>query len=745
MNKLVVVESPSKAKTIQKYLGKGYTVKSSKGHIVDLPKSDLGVDTEKDFDPTYVVTKEATLRDLKKAFKDKDGLVLAVDPDREGEAIGWHVARELGLISKKGKSSRKKKTEKTLERIVFTEITKDAVQEAIKNPRKLDQDLINAQQARRVLDRLVGYKLSPLIWKKVRYGLSAGRVQSVAVKLIVDREIEREKFKADEYWSISAYLDEKKGKKVQININLSEDEKDEKLAKKKAELIEFNLVKVKGKKPELEKQKEVDKIIKDLDGNKWLITDIQKKESKRRPRPPFSTSMMQQAAANRMGFGASRTMRAAQKLYEAGHITYMRTDSITMSQQAVQQIRKHIDKAYGKKFLPDKPNNYTTKSKVAQEAHEAIRPTNVAKDHGTLSLKGDEAKLYELIRKRALASQMVPAIVENNKLIVEFGDYVFQANGQRVIFDGYLKVYPEKISENVLPKLAKGEELFPHVIEGDQHFTQPPPRYSEATLIKTLESLGIGRPSTYAPIIQTIQTRKYVEKENKYFFPTDTGRVVNNLLSKHFAEIVDAGFTAEMEDDLDKVANGDEDWVKMMADFYNPFEKKLANKQEELKKEDFTVLGKSKVKCPECGKPMQIKLGRFGRFLSCSDFPDCKGMLGLDEDGNVEKPPEERVKDKEFVSTYMPAPQTDDKRDYLLKRGRYGEFWAHPDYPKVKDAKPLELRPEKIRELYGEPPLTKDKKEFLLRNGRFGPFWAHPDYPEVKEIRKIKKDKKAKK
>ncbi len=734
MSKLVIVESPSKAKTIQKYLGKGYIVKSSKGHVVDLPKSDLGVDVEKMFEPTYVVTKKATLSELKKAFKEAEGLVLAVDPDREGEAIGWHIARELGVL--------KKNSKKELKRIVFTEITKDAVQAALQKPRDLDYNLINAQQARRVLDRLVGYKLSPLLWKKIRYGLSAGRVQSVAVKLIVDREEGREKFKADEYWKINAFLDKEKKHKHRIVIKKSDEEEKKEISKLKAGLIEFSLSKIDGKNPELVNQKDIEKILNELEGEKWIVKELKKTESKRNPKPPFTTSALQQTASNTMGFSASRTMRSAQKLYEAGLITYMRTDSLNISNQAIESMRKYIKATYKDKYVPEKPNFYSTKSKVAQEAHEAIRPTDVSKTDVNLGLKGDEAKLYALIRKRTLASQMQPAIVENNKIVVNVKNYTFQATGQRVLFDGYLKVYPEKISENILPELKQNDVLNLGLLEGTQHFTQPPARYSEASLIKTLESLGIGRPSTYAPTIHTILVRKYVEKEGKYFKPTDTGRVVNNLLAKHFQNIVDVNFTADMEDDLDKVANGEADWVKMLSEFYRPFEKKLNEKQEAIKKEDFTVLAKSKVKCPECGKPMIVKLGRYGRFLSCSDFPDCKGMLGLDEEGNVEKDPEEKIKDPEFIKTYLPAPQTEDGRSYLLKKGRYGQFWAHPDYPKVKDAQPLELRPEKVVELYGEPPVTKDKRQFLLRNGKFGPFWAHPDYPEVKEIISIKKKNK---
>ena len=735
MSKLVIVESPSKAKTIQKYLGKGYEVKSSKGHISDLPKSNLGVDVENNYEPEYVQTKVETIKQLKKALKDKDGLVLAVDPDREGEAIGWHVARELGLLTKSGRKSSKSK--QSLERIVFTEITKEAVNNAIKNPRELDFDLIDAQQARRILDRLVGYKLSPLIWKKIRYGLSAGRVQSVALRLIVDREDERDAFDPQEYWSITAYA---KAGKSTAKLNIHIDKKDEeKEFKQPKDTIEFKLEKGKF---DIKDEKSADKIVKKLTNKPWEVLEVKKSQSEKKAKPPFSTSTLQQTAANKLGFSSSRTMRTAQKLYEAGHITYMRTDSISMSKQAIDSARKFIAKKFGDKFLPKSATGYKTKSKVAQEAHEAIRPTDFSKDELGLKLKADQAKLYELIRGRALASQMVPAKLSNLKITVESNEgSKWHANGQQIIFPGYLKAYPDKVSENELPVLAKGDVVTAKSLLVKQHFTQPPARYSDASLVKEMEKLGIGRPSTYAPTIQTIISRRYVEKESKYFIPTDTGKVVTRLLKQHFPDIVDVGFTADMENKLDKVADGKQDWVEMIDKFFKPFDKNIAKKDKEIDKHDFTVLGKSDEKCPDCGKPMEIKLGKLGRFLSCSDFPNCKGMLSLDEEGNVEAPPEERVKEKEFKDTYLPAPKTEDGVDYVLKKGRYGDFWAHPDYPKVKDAKPLELKPDKIEEMYGKPPKTEDGKDYLLKNGRFGPFWAHPDYPKKKDIISIKKAK----
>lgn len=734
--KLVVVESPAKAGTIQKYLGKGYTVKASKGHIVDLPKSGLAIDVDHDYEPTYIVTKSDSLKALKQAFKQADGLILAVDPDREGEAIGWHVARELGLIDKSG---RKKSDKKTIERISFTEITKDAVQTALENPRSVDMDLVKAQQARRILDRLVGYKLSPLIWTKVRYGLSAGRVQSVAVRLIVEREKERDKFKADEYWTVDAALVTKKGKKVAINLLYKDAEAEESENEDEGFGLGFNLISIGDKKPQITKDEEVKKITADLENEGWVVIDIKNDQAKRNPFPPFSTSTLQQTAVNRYGFSSSRTMKAAQKLYEAGHITYMRTDSIGMSNEAIAKARDYITSKFGADYIPAKPNFYATKSKVAQEAHEAIRPSNFAATAESLKLDGDESRLYTLIRNRALASQMLPAVFDVQTVKVKAGKYTFQAQGRKVAFKGFLAVSGDDVSEFELPKLELNQEMFPETINAKQHFTQPPARFSEATLIKELERLGIGRPSTYAPIIMTIQQRKYVEKEGRYFKPTDTGIVVTELLTKHFSEIVDTGFTAHMEDELDDVAEGKLDWVKMLDEFYKPFAKKLVTENKKIDKDEITKLGDSDKLCPICGKPMIIKLGRYGRFLSCSDYPKCEGILSID--GESEEDIQNQTTTEEFKQNYLPAPKTESGQDFILKKGRFGLFWAHPDYPKVKDARPLEMTPEKKLETYGEPPKTEDGRDYLVKKGRFGFFWAHPDYPKVKDIQKVKRPK----
>lgn len=744
MKKLVIVESPSKVKTIKKYLGKDYDVKSSKGHIVDLPKSELGVDPESKFEPTYVVTKKKALQDLKKAFKGKDTLVLAVDPDREGEAIGWHVARQLGVITKTGKIKKGMK----LERIVFTSITKDAVQDAVKNPRKIDTNLFNAQQARRVLDRLVGYKLSPLLWKKIRFGLSAGRVQSVALRLVVEKEEEREAFDSEEYWKIFSNLSEDKTKgEIKVDIVKTENdaksgEENELVAsdlKKDLNFITFELNKFKGKKIELTKEREVKKIQEITKSEKWIVTNIGTKASKRNTKPPFTTSTLQQTASNWFGYSPKRTMSIAQKLYEQGAITYMRTDSTNLSADALKDSRKLIKKEYGDEYLPADANLYKTKAKVAQEAHEAIRPSNFNVLPEKSGLEAEQYKLYQLIWQRAVASQMVPAKLENGRIEVDIKDYLFVANGQRILFDGYLRVYPEKVSENVLPEIEVGKELYLDQISGFQYYTKPPARFSEASLIKALESHGIGRPSTYVPTLSTIQARKYVEKEGKTFFPTDTGRVVTNLLRDHFKEIMDYDFTAQVEGFLDDIANGKENWIKVMGDFYFPFEKNLLIKDKEIDRENYTVLGDAPegIKCPDCKAKMVIKLSRYGRFFSCSKWPDCKGLL--DSEGKTEKETQQEAVSEEFLAMYQGAPKTDDGRDYLLKRGRYGKFWAHPDYPKVKDAKPLEYTDEIFKAVYGEAPTASDDTEMILRRGRFGEFWAHSKYPEIKEVVRINK------
>jgi DNA topoisomerase-1 len=731
MSNLVIVESPSKAKTIKKYLGKGYEVKASKGHVVDLPKSNLGVDTENDYQPEYVVTKESSLKELKDAFKGKKNLILAVDPDREGEAIGWHIAQKLGVIDKKGKT----KSGFDLKRIVFTSITKDEILKAVDNPRKIDMNLVNAQQARRVLDRLVGYKLSPLLWKKIRYGLSAGRVQSVALKLIVEREEEREKFISEEYWNIAAYLSKKDiGKKPEINIILKEREDK---AEPNYKGIKFDLIIAKNE--TIKDKSKTDSIIENLAKGQWVISDIEEKNQIRKPKPPFTTSLLQRTALNKLGYSAKQTMMVAQKLYEEGFITYMRTDSTNISPEAAESARKYITKKYGAKYIPGKANHYKKSAKVAQEAHEAIRPADFTNIPEGMNLEAKEAKLYNLIWTRALASQMSEAVVSVKKVKVKNGEYILQANGQIVVFDGYTKVYSEGIEDQILPELKIGEKLFALSISGRQSFTQPPARFTEASMIKALESYGIGRPSTYVPILSTIQNRNYVEKENKYFIPSDTGKVVIRLLRDNFSEIMDYDFTADMENKLDDVANGKLDWVEMMSKFYTPFEKILKLKDKEIDKNTYTVLGNApaNIKCPECKSKMLIKLGRFGKFYSCSKWPDCKGILSVDPAAREDL--EKLVNTDKFKEFYKSAPKSEDGKDYILKQGKYGRFWAHPDYPKVKDAKKLEFNDKLFKKIYGKTPVASDGTQMLLKSGKFGEYWAHPRYPEVKEIQKVNK------
>lgn len=731
--KLVVVESPSKAKTINKYLGKDYKVIASKGHVIDLPKSSLGVDVEGNFEPEYVVTKKAALSDLKKAYKEADGLILAVDLDREGEAIGWHVAQKLGAINKDGKA----KKGKEVKRIVFSEITEQAVKDAIANPRDIDMDLVDAQQARRVLDRLVGYTLSPLLWKKIQFGLSAGRVQSVAVRLVVEKEEERNAFNPEEYWSFEVPSKlQNHSKEIKEIIVLSDQEEKQDFASD----ISFSLLKINNKKAKIEDEKTFKKILNDIKNETWKIDAVTESTSKRNPKPPLITSTMQRLAVNKFGYSAKRTMVAAQKLYEAGHITYMRTDSVFMSEQATQQARKYVEKVYGKKYLHDDVRRFKSKQKGAQEAHECIRPVSFMTKPSDLNVTKEQENIYTLIWSHALATQMKPAQVKNVAVDVNINEYLFRANGAQIVFDGFLKVTKDKVAESILPELQEKQEVYPEYFVGVQHFTKPPARYTEASLIKKLEELGIGRPSTYASIISTIQSRKYVEKEGRYLYPTDMGTVVNALLTTYFDNVVDYNFTAGMEENLDKVAEGDKDWRKMMKEFFNPFQKTVKEKEQTITRDEFKVLGDGpeEFPCPVCGSKMHIKLGKNGRFLSCSRFPDCDGIRSID--GKTQEEIENEVNTKEFKETYKPAPKTEDGRDYLLKEGRYGKFWAHPDYPKVKDAKPLEYTDKKLKELYGQPPKAKDgKTTLILRNGRYGPFWAHPDYPKVKEVQKIKK------
>jgi DNA topoisomerase-1 len=574
---LIIVESPTKANTLNKFLGDGYTVIASKGHIKDLPKSRLGIDIEKGFSPSYeVVAKKAeVIKEILASAKKANIIYLATDPDREGEAISAHINEIL-----------KKKNTK---RIVFHEITKEAVEEAIKNPGKVDENLVDAQIARRVLDRLVGYKLSPLLWKKVRRGLSAGRVQTVAVRLIVEKEREIEAFKSEEYWDIFCLV-----------------KKDE----------EFSIQLIKEK---ITNQTDADKIVKDLEKANYSVLSVDKKEVRKAPFPPFTTSTLTQAMARNFGWSAKKTMSGAQKLYEEGFITYHRTDSTNVSLTAVEKLREYIRDNYGQDYLSLGLRLYRTKSKVAQEAHEAIRPTSVAVTSST-----EEMTLYGVIWKRFVATQMAESIFDLTMIDVQAGFHILRASGQIMKFDGWNKLYSRSKDETILPEVKPGDELQLIKVDPQQKFTLAPARYGEAGLIKTLEKLGIGRPSTYAPIISTIQIRNYVEKKEGRFFPTSIGIAVNDFLIKYFPDVFEYSFTAKMEDDLDNIANGVNKWVPVIKTFWDPFSKKLDSVTEKSKRVKIAT-EKLGIKCPDCKDgELVIRIGRFGKFVSCSNFPECK-------------------------------------------------------------------------------------------------------------------------
>jgi len=609
---LVIVESPTKAKTISRFLSKEHQVLSSSGHVRDLPKSILGVDVEHDFKPKYIIPAKAKklVNQLKETAKKAELIILATDEDREGEAIAWHLIEAL-------KISKKQKTQ----RIVFHEITQKAILEALKNPRDLNMHLIDAQQARRVLDRLVGYKLSPFLWKKIAKGLSAGRVQSVAVRLIVDRAREIEKFKAQEYWSIEALL--KKTKDSQENAFLT------------------TLNKINDKtidKFELKNQQEADKIIKDLAEAQYRVLNIQTKETQKYPLPPFITSTLQQEASKKFGWPARKTMIIAQQLYEGielgakgsvGLISYMRTDSLNLAQEAVLAAQKFIKKEFGANYVLTQPRFFKTKSKTAQEAHEAIRPTQIdfMPDSIKQYLDFSQFKLYNLIWRRFIACQMQNAILDQTIADISANGlnfpYIFRATGSIIKFDGWLKIYPFKLKEALLPKLSKDEILDLLKLDSLQHFTQPPAKYTEASLIKTLEEYGIGRPSTYAPILSTIVNRGYVIKDQqKRFEPTDIGFRVIDLLVEHFPVTIDIKFTANMEDDLDEIANGKKKWESIIKEFYDPFAANLKEKYETVKTQKIDE-PTDKI-CPQCGNKIVIKQSRFGKFYACSNFPNCR-------------------------------------------------------------------------------------------------------------------------
>ena len=718
---LVIVESPAKAKTLGKYLGRDFQVKASVGHVVDLPKSKLGVDIKKDFAPDFhiIQAKKKVIDDLKKAARGKEHIYLASDPDREGEAIAWHIADQVA------------KNRRRIHRVLINEITKKAVQEAIANPQQLDRNKFDAQIARRVLDRLVGYQISPLLWKKVRRGLSAGRVQSVAVRLVCEREREIRAFESIEYWSLTAQLEGRLPPSF------------------KARLFQWQGQKLDNKNFRLENEAHVQHIVQSLDGASWIIGEVEKKERRRYPTPPFVTSKLQQEAARKLGFQPKRTMQLAQQLYEGvelgsegsvGLITYMRTDSTRISADALAAVRQHIQARYGKNYLPGKPNTFRSK-KGAQDAHEAIRPTSLeyTPERVRRYLRRDLFQLYSLIWDRFVASQMVPAVYDQTLFDIPVREALFRATGQQIKFDGFMKVYIEGRDERatpangeddgedaaddasgVLPDLQKGDTLNLLALEPRQHFTQPPPRYTQASLIKELDERGIGRPSTYAAIISNILDREYViQNEGRSLAPTDLGFLVTDLLVESFPDILNVEFTAGMEDELDKIEIGKEKWTKAMKRFYTPFSRDLKKAEKEMrdvKRQEVPT----DLDCDKCGAKMVIKWGRNGEFLACPQYPECKNTKNFkrDDNGGIEIVPEEEVNESCELCG----------RPMLLRWGKFGKFLGCSGYPECKNIQPL----EKPVDLGIECPECK-QGSIKERKSRWGKiFYGCDRYPECK-------------
>ena len=630
--RLVIVESPAKAKTIGKYLGSGYTVKASMGHVRDLPKSTLGVDVDADFAPTYLVPRDKSklVKELKESVQGAREVYLATDPDREGEAIAWHLVQATGAAAK------------PVHRVVFYEITPEAVSEAMASPRSIDPDLVDAQQARRVLDRLVGYKVSPLLWKKVKRGLSAGRVQTAALRIIVEREREIEAFVPVEFWTIDAELAKQTGHEP-----------------RKQDIFRATLQRVNGKKVQLDNEEQTNAVLRALDGAVYRVADVSRKEVQRRPSPPFTTSTLQQEASRKLGFGVRRTMQLAQELYEGvdlgtqgaqGLITYMRTDSTNVASSAQMAAREEIARRYGNEYLPERPPVYTRKARGAQEAHEAVRPTSPHRDPASVKpfLTTHQYRLYQLIWQRFIASQMRPAILDQTTVDVAAGKseaiaqsgnppFIFRATGSVVKFPGFMAVYragrdegddADELEKGALPPLVAGEDLDLLQLVPEQHFTQPPPRFTEASLVKSLEEQGIGRPSTYAPTVATLLARGYVATEQKKLMATELGLIVNDLLVEHFPHVFDVGFTSRMEEELDEIASGDRAWVPTLHEFYGPFSETVARAEQTMERVRLKdePAGED---CERCGRPMVIKLGKFGKFLACSGFPECRNARPL--------------------------------------------------------------------------------------------------------------------
>ncbi|MEJ2344849.1 MAG: type I DNA topoisomerase [Gammaproteobacteria bacterium] len=709
---LVIVESPAKARTINKYLGKEFQVMASYGHVRDLVPKEGAVDTEHDFAMKYQVIdkNQKHVAEIAKAMKKAETLYLATDPDREGEAISWHLYELL--------RDKKALKDKAVHRVVFHEITKRAIKEAVEHPRDLSMDLVNAQQARRALDYLVGFNLSPLLWKKIRRGLSAGRVQSPALRMIVEREEEIERFKAREYWTIESDLSSQ-GQNFEAKLTHYQGKK----------LSQFSITNA-------DRAHEMERTLLQQAAGKLVIHAVDKKKRKRNPAAPFTTSTLQQEAARKLGFTAQRTMRVAQQLYEGidiggssvGLITYMRTDSVNLAQEALDDIRALIASRYGSDNLPPEPRIYKTKSKNAQEAHEAVRPTSAEripdalKDH----LTKDQYRLYDLVWKRTVACQMVHATIDTVSVDLAAGspDNLFRATGSTVVHPGFMAVYQESLDDakkgedednRLLPPLLQGEKVDLLGIRGEQHFTEPPPRYSEASLVKALEERGIGRPSTYASIISTLQQREYVVLEKRRFHPTDVGRVVNKFLTEHFTRYVDYDFTAHLEDELDDVSRGERSWIPVLKEFWNPFKSLVDDKEQSVSRKDVTQ-EEIDEKCPKCGAPLAIRLGRRGRFIGCTAYPDCDYTRDVNESKEEAEQPE--------VVEGRQCPKCGS--DLIVRRGRYGKFIGCSSYPKCKYIEPL----EKPKDTGVRCPECS-QGTMLLRKSRHGKiFYSCSRYPD---------------
>ena len=680
IDKLVIVESPAKANTIKKFLGNKSKVVASMGHIRDLPKSKLGINIENNFEPEYINIrgKASLINSLKKEAKNSKKVYLATDPDREGEAIAWHLAYLLGI------------PENEVCRVTFNEITKTAVKNGISNPRQIDLNLVDAQQARRVLDRIVGYKISPVLWKKVKRGLSAGRVQSVAVRLIVEKEEEIENFIPEEYWNINLLVSDKKTKTK----------------------FECKLTGKNGQKIELHNKEEVDLILKELENAEYVVSDVKKGERKRNPAPPFTTSTMQQDASRKLNFAIKKTMSVAQTLYEGvklpefgvtGLITYMRTDSTRISNEARESAKEYIVNKFGEKYYENR--FYKTKSE-AQDAHEAIRPAHIdlAPDDIKSSLTPDQYKLYKLIYNRFMASQMSSAIYDTVSVLINGKEYNFRANGQTMKFKGYMTLYvenEEKENFDVIPELEVGEKVKKEKLDAKQSFTEPPSRYTEASLVKTLEEKGIGRPSTYAPTITTILTRRYIEKIQKQLVPTDLGKIVNKLLVENFSDVINVEFTAQMEEEFDKIALGEEKWKKVISEFYTPFEQVVEKVEKELEhvKLEYEV---SDVPCEKCGRMMVIKYGRYGKFLACPGYPECQNAKPIVETIDVPCP---------VCGGKVQVRKTKKRRNYYICENNKGENEGCPyiSWNKPKPGEVFNASKEDVKELEKEKKTVKKK------------------------------------